>query len=99
MFNSKLYKQMDGVRMGLPLGPSFANIFMCHHERVCLYIAFRPVFYKRYVDDTFFLFKHKNHVPLFLNYIDSRHITINFSYETENNNIISFFRGESRAEQ
>ena len=93
VFNSKLYKQLDGVGMGLPLGPSFANIFMCHHERVWLRdcpVAFRPVFYKRYVDDTFVLFKHKNHVPLFLNYINSQHRNINFTYETENNNIISF---------
>ena len=93
LFNSKLYKQMDGVGMGLPLGPSFANIFMCHHERVWLRdcpVAFRPVFYKRYVDDTFVLFKHKNHVPLFLNYINSQHRNINFTYETENNNIIYF---------
>ena len=66
---------------------------MCHHERVWLRdcpVAFRPVFYKRYVDDTFVLFKHKNHVPLFLNYINSQHRNINFTYETENNNIISF---------
>ena len=93
IFNSKLYKQIDGVGMGLPLGPSFANIFMCHHEREWLEncpVAFRPVFYKRYVDDTFVLFKHKNHVPLFLNYINSQHRNIKFTYETENNNSISF---------
>ena len=93
IFNSKLYKQIDGVGMGLPLGPSFANIFMCHHEREWLEncpVAFRPVFYKRYVDDTFVLFKHKNHVPLFLNYINSQHRNIKFTYETENNNSIFF---------
>ena len=32
----------------------------------------------------------KNHVPLFLNYINSQHRNINFTYVTENNNIISF---------
>ena len=71
-----MYKQLDGVGVGLPLGSSFANIFMCHHERVWLRdcpVAFRQVFYKRYVDDTFVLFMHKHHVPLFLNYINSQH--------------------------
>ena len=48
------------------------------------------VFYKRYVDDTFVLFKHKNHVVLLLNYINSQHRNINFTFETETNNIISF---------
>ena len=27
MFNNKLYKQVDGVAMGNPLGPFFANCF------------------------------------------------------------------------
>ena len=29
LFNNKLYKQKEGLGMGLPLGPTFANIFMC----------------------------------------------------------------------
>ena len=28
IFNSKLYNQIDGVAMGSPLAPLFANIFM-----------------------------------------------------------------------
>ena len=28
MFNDKLFKQIEGLGMELPLGPSFANIFM-----------------------------------------------------------------------
>ena len=32
LFNGKLYKQIEGVGMGLPLGPTFVNIFMCFLE-------------------------------------------------------------------
>ena len=32
IFNSKYYKQVDGVAMGSPLGPASANIFMCSFE-------------------------------------------------------------------
>ena len=27
LFNDNMYRQLDGVAMGSPLGPSFANIF------------------------------------------------------------------------
>ena len=33
IFNDKLYKQVDGVAMGSPLGPTFANAFLCFHEQ------------------------------------------------------------------
>ena len=33
IFNGKLHKQCDGLGMGLPLAPTFANIFMCNLER------------------------------------------------------------------
>ena len=59
IFNGKLYKQVDGMAMGSPLGPTFANIFMCHLEEQFLSQCpdhFKPMFYRRYVDDTFVLF-------------------------------------------
>lgn len=54
-FDSTYYKQLDGVAIGSPLGPSLANAFLCHHEKIwlenCL-IEFKPAFYRRYVDDS-----------------------------------------------
>ena len=32
LFNGKTYLQIDGVGMGNPLGPTFANLFLCFHE-------------------------------------------------------------------
>ena len=32
LFNDKIYSQIDGVGMGNPLGPTFANLFLSHHE-------------------------------------------------------------------
>ena len=36
LFNGHLYEQVDGVAMGSPLGPLFANIFLSSHERTWL---------------------------------------------------------------
>ena len=32
IFNSKYYKQKDGVAMGSPLHPTLAGVFLCHFE-------------------------------------------------------------------
>ena len=47
LFNSKIYKQIDGVAMGSPLGPTLANAFLCHYETKWLDNCppdFKPVF-------------------------------------------------------
>ena len=80
------YPQVDGVAMGSPLGPLLANAFLCHHETKWLNDypeKFKPVFYKRYVDNIFVLFKRPEHVKTFVDYINSKHKNINFSLETE----------------
>ena len=33
VFNKTFYKQLDGVAMGSPLGPTLANLFLCYHEK------------------------------------------------------------------
>ena len=32
MFNDVYYKQVDGVAMGSPLGPTLANLFLVYYE-------------------------------------------------------------------
>ena len=48
------------------------------------------MFYKRYVDDIFVLFKRPEHVKPFVDYMDSKHININFSFETEKDEQMPF---------
>ena len=36
IFDNILYKQIDGVAMGSPLGPTLANAFLCHYEKLWL---------------------------------------------------------------
>ena len=93
IFDNKLYKQIDGVAMGSPLGPTLANVFLCHYEKNWLNECpsqFKPVVYKRYVDDIFVLFKSKEHLKLFVNYMNSKHKNIKFTFETEDSNNFPF---------
>ena len=93
VFNGAFYKQVDGVSMGSPLGPSLANAFLCHHEKIWLDECpkeFKPVFYRRYVDDIFVLFSSSNHLEPFKNYMNSRHQNINFTSDEESINTMSF---------
>ena len=85
-FDGNIYKQIDGVAMGSPLGPTLANTFMCHMEEKWMSDCpsdFKPTFYRRYVDDTFLIFKSSSHIPLFLEYFNSRHPNIEFTCDNE----------------
>ena len=84
LFDNQLYSQIEGVGMGLPLGPTFANVFMCHHEKLWLKDFpddFKPVFYRRYVDECFLLFKDQSHSRQFLGYLNDKHANISFTME------------------
>ena len=62
IFENQFYVQQEGMGMGRPFGPTFANTFMCFHEKNwvtnCL-AEFRAKMYKRCVDDCFSLFNNK----------------------------------------
>ena len=93
MFNDRFYKQVDGVSMGSPLGPVLANIFLCHNEVRWLKECpkqFKPIYYKRYVDDIFTLFTSKEQVKKFDKYIGSRHNKIKFKFDIESDSQIPF---------
>ena len=93
VFNGQLFDQINGVAMGSPLGPSLANILMSQLEK--RYLAncpseFKPVLYCRYVDDTYCLFRDRNHINMFLEYINYQHPNINFTTEIESENSLPF---------
>ena len=94
VFNGEHYIQHEGFAMGSPMSAPMANIFLSHHEVHWLQdcpVEFRPLLYKRYVDDTFLAFEKKDHIEKFFNYMNSRHPNILFTREYESNNKISFF--------
>ena len=80
--------------MGSPLGPTLANAFLCHYEKFSLRNVrpsqFKPVVCKHYVDDIIVLIKSKEHLERFVNYMNSKHGNIKFTFETEDSNNFSF---------
>ena len=42
-FNSTMFKQIDGISMGSPLGPTMANIFVGYHEARLFTTVGRPM--------------------------------------------------------
>ena len=92
-FEGKIYKQIDGVAMASPLGPTLANVFLCFHEQIWLNECpdeFKPVYYRRYVDDIFVLFRSPDHLEKFKNYLNSKYRNIRFTCEKEHNNSMPF---------
>ena len=53
-------------------------------------LEFKPVLYRRYVDDTVLLFRDAKHVPLFQNYLNAQHPRIQFTCDIEIDNCLSF---------
>ena len=92
-FDGEYYKQIDRVAMGSSLGPIFANIFPSYYEQIRLRncpCELKPLIYKRYVDDTFLLFRSKDYIEKFRCYLNCQHPNIKVTSEIEENNSISF---------
>ena len=92
-FDGKIYKQTDGVAMVSLLDPGLANAFSCFHEQVWLNDCpedFKPVYYRKYVDDIFPLFRSPDHLEKFTYYLNSKHKNIKFTYEKESNKPLPF---------
>ena len=54
--NGKMFVQKEGVSMDSPLGPTFADYYMCHVENQVLEDkSVKPKLYARYVDDIFIM--------------------------------------------
>ena len=54
MFNNMFYIQTKGIAMGCKCGPSVANIYVYHYEKLFLNIH-RPLCYFRFIDDIFII--------------------------------------------
>ena len=91
-FNNAFYDQVDGVAMGSPLGPLFANIFMCEFERKHM-AELKKLGVKRwlrYVDDIFATFANKEDAEKVLEFINKQHPNIKFTVEHEKDQQLAF---------
>ena len=93
IFEDILNQQLGGVSMGAPLGSTLANVFLCHCERKWMHDCsneLKPQNYRRYVDETFVIFERRDQAERFLNYLDEKHVNINFTMKQETEISISF---------
>ena len=66
---------------------------MCYFENIWFKNCpshFKPNVYRRFVDDTFLLFRSKDHVEKFRNYLNKQHKNIKCTSEIEENDLLSF---------
>ena len=89
-FNNCMYRQIDGVAMGSPLGPALANIFVGFYESKLFDKISKPQIYYRYVDDTFALFQDEVDSETFLTNLNSLHTSLKFTSEKEVNQSLPF---------
>src|SRR5277367_463547 len=90
--NDKIYKQRSGLSMGSPISCILANVYI--HQTIEKHPHFdneNLIYYKRYVDDTFILWKSdktsfENHV----NQLNQISENIKFTQEFESNHSLNF---------
>ena len=89
-FSGITYVQKDGVALGSPLAPVLAGIFMVELERAVIpKLSQLLQFWKRYVYDNI-CFVRNGYQEFVLSCLNSFHNSIQFTYETEKENEISF---------
>jgi hypothetical protein len=84
LYDHKVYKQIDGVAMGSPLAPLLANWFVSKIENTILRqnIDYKPIIYRRYVDDVFALFQSTDQRDTFFSILNGAHPNLIFTMET-----------------
>ena len=89
-FENQMYKQLDGVAMGSPLGSALANIFVGFHESRLFDNTAKPGVYFRYMEGNFVIFDSE----LDCDHLQEKRIllrpVLKFTVEKEQNNSLDF---------
>ena len=88
-FDDMMYRQVDGVAMGSPLGPILANIFVGYCESRVPETMW-PSIYCRFVDDTFGFFENRRQSENLLKYLNSLHPSLKFTCEEEKDGRLAY---------
>ena len=89
-FDDIMYRQVDGVAMGSPLGPLPANIFVVYCES-CIPEHEYPLCYCRFADDSFAYCLDQRSWMEFKHKLCYLHPSLQFTHELESNMSLSFF--------
>ena len=83
LYKGKLYKQVDGVAMGSPLGPTLANWYMGTIEKKLFanHMPSYPKLYVRYVDDVFAIFNCKSSRDKCFDLLNKQHKTCDLRWK------------------
>ena len=92
LFNGKTYRQHNGIAMGNPLGPLFADIYVKYLENKYMKrIQENGVLhYKRFVDDTFTLVHKNTNKNKIIDILNSYDNQIQFTCEEEQDEALPF---------
>ena len=88
-FNGELYQQVDGIAMGSPLGPTFANFYLGDIEEKIFKITEKPKIYCRYIDDIFLLANNIDEIHK-LKEIFEKTSVLKFTIELNKNNELPY---------
>ena len=83
LYNGELFKQIDGIAMGSPLGPTLANFYLAKLKSNLLNKTngFYPKIYLRYVDDIFAIFDDNLSITKFVNLLNKQNSNMQFTVE------------------
>ena len=90
--DGSVFVQVDGVSMGSPLGPMFANFYMANLEKKVfeeLSLNLKPPVYCRYVDDIFIIIDDNKKLNTIKQYFESNSV-LKFTYEIQQANTLAF---------